>query len=104
MERESFAHAREDMTRHRIVDLIANCTLDLGWIGKQLTRLGSDVPAELRSDLESRVGALREMVERAREDWKSVDADAMYKAKEEMDRASVRLHEIGIARSLREGS
>ncbi len=104
MERESFTHAREDMTRHRIVDLIANCTLDLGWIGKQLTRLGADVPAELRSDLESRVAALRGMVERAKEDWKSVDADAMYKAKEEMDRASVRLHEIGIARSLREGS
>ena len=102
IERESFTHAREDMTQHRVVDLIANCTLDIGWIGKQLTRLGADVPAELRSDLEARVGSLRAMVERAKTDWKSVDADGMYKAKEEMDRASVRLHEIGIARSLRE--
>lgn len=102
MERESFIHAREDMTRHRIVDLVANCTLDAGWIAKQMDRLDSELPAELRSDLESRIASLREMIEQAKQDWKSVNPDAMHAAKEEMDRASVRLHEIAIAKSLRE--
>jgi molecular chaperone DnaK (HSP70) len=102
MEQESFTHAREDMTRHRIVDLIANCTLDLGWISKQMERLGGELPGELRTDLQGRIDSLRSMVERARADWKSGDADAMHAAKEELDRASVRLHEIAIAKSLRE--
>jgi molecular chaperone DnaK (HSP70) len=102
MERESFAHAREDMTRHRIVDLIANSTLDLGWIGKQMERIGGELPGEVRAELDERMGALRGLVARAREDWTSVDADALHRAKEELDRASVRLHEIAIARSLRE--
>ncbi len=104
MERESFTHAREDMTRHRVVDLIANCSLDVGWIAKQMDRLGSELPADLRGDLEGRVASLRGMIEAAKADWKSVNPDAMHAAKEEMDRASVRLHEIAIAKSLREGS
>ena len=68
-----------------------------------MDRLGGELPAEIREDLESRVASLRGMIEAAKADWKSVDADAMYMAKEEMDRASVRLHEIAIAKSLREG-
>ncbi len=102
IEKESFTHAREDMTRHRIVDLIANCTLDLGWIGRQMDRLGAELPVELRTDLSGRIESLRLMVEKARADWKSVDADEMYRAKESLDHASVRLHEIAIAKSLRE--
>ncbi len=102
IERESFTHARSDMAQHRIVDLIANCTLDLGWIGKQMDRLGGELPRDIRSDLDGRVRGLREMVEKAKGDWKSVDADAMHHAKEELDRASVRLHEIAITKSLRD--
>ena len=102
IERESFAHAREDMTRHRIVDLIANARLDLGWIGKQMQRLGAELPPDVREDVEARMTVLKEMVERAAVDWKAVDPDAMYRAARKLDRASVRLHEISIAKSLRE--
>ncbi|MEL7483815.1 MAG: Hsp70 family protein, partial [Planctomycetota bacterium] len=33
IERDSLTHAREDMTHHRVVDLIVNSKLDLKWIG-----------------------------------------------------------------------
>ena len=38
---------------------------------------------------------------RASEDWRSVDAEAFYRAKQAMDEASVPLHEAAIARSLK---
>jgi hypothetical protein len=42
------------------------------------------------------------MVAAAERDWQSVDADAMYRTKEGLDRASVRLQEVGITESLKE--
>jgi molecular chaperone DnaK (HSP70) len=102
IERESFAHAREDMTRHRIVDLIANAKLDLNWITKQLERLGNEIPPDIRTDVEHRVAALKAMVHRATADWSSVNPDHFHQAKEDLDKASIRIHEIGIAKSLRE--
>lgn len=102
MEQESFVHAREDMTRHRIVDLIANSALDLKWIGERFDRYKDILEAENRVELQARIEALRGFVERARADWKSVDADEFYHAKDRLDRASVRLQEVGIAMSLKE--
>jgi molecular chaperone DnaK (HSP70) len=101
IEAESFAHAREDMTRHRIVDLIANTRLDLHWIGRQLTRLGDKIEPGYRAELTGQIAALTARVEAAEKDWRSVDADALHAAKEALDRASVRLHEVSIAESLR---
>ncbi|MBS0192056.1 MAG: Hsp70 family protein [Phycisphaerales bacterium] len=102
MERESFTHAREDMTRHRIVDLIANSALDLKWIGERFQRYQHILEPENRVELQNRIDELRSILERARTDWKSVDADAFHRAKEALDRASMRLQEVGIAMSLRE--
>lgn len=102
IERESFTHAREDMTRHRIVDLITNAKLDLHWIGKQIERVGADIPADVRSTIESHIATLNDFIAHATADFRSVDADAFYKAKEALDHASVRLHEIAITRSLRD--
>jgi molecular chaperone DnaK (HSP70) len=103
IERESFAHARADMARHRVVDLIVNGRMDLKWIGERLAKLGDAIEPGYRAVLEAHALALREMVERAERDWTLVDADAMHRAKEALDKASVRLQEISIARSLREG-
>ena len=89
MEAESLEHARDDMTRHRVVDLIANGKLDAKWIGERLEKLGGKL-AELKG-----------YIERAQADWRSVDADAFYRAKDGVDRASVRLQEVSIAESLR---
>lgn len=100
LELEALKNAREDMTRHRVADLVTNTRLDMHWIGKQLDRLGEDVPAELRADLSGRLSALKAMVDAAAADFASANANALHKAKEELDKASVRLHEISIAKSL----
>ncbi|MEZ6317290.1 MAG: Hsp70 family protein [Phycisphaerales bacterium] len=101
MEAESFEHAREDMTRHRVVDLIANGKLDVKWIGERLAKVGDKLEAGYRAELEEKLAEVRGFVERAQADWRSVDADAFYRAKDGLDRASVRLQEVSIAESLR---
>ncbi len=101
IEAESFAHAREDMTRHRVVDLIANSSLDLKWIGERFERYGDRLEEAQRQDLRARIAELGEMVERARADWRSVDPNEFHASKEALDLASVRLQEISISESLR---
>jgi molecular chaperone DnaK (HSP70) len=110
IERDSVTHARDDMKRHRVVDLIANASLDLKWIGEALARVSTPAPhaspatpqldPAYRADLEARIDALRAMVQRAKADWRDVDANEFHKAKEVLDAASVRLQEVAIARSL----
>lgn len=103
MEAESFAHAREDMTRHRVVDLIANSKLDLKWIGERFDRFKDILEAEYRVELLRKIETLRDFVRQAETDWKTVDPNAFHKAKEDLDRSSIRLQEVGIAMSLRAG-
>jgi molecular chaperone DnaK (HSP70) len=103
IEAESFAHAREDMTRHRIADLIANSKLDAKWIGDRLAKVGDLLEPAYRAELEAGVAGLRAMIESAERDWRSVDANAFHQAKEALDRLSMRMHEVSIAASLREG-
>lgn len=102
MERESYTHAREDMKRHRIVDLIANSKLDLKWIGERFERFKDILEAENRVVLQLGMETLREFVREAEADWNSVDADEFHHAKEQLDRASMRLQEVGIAMSLKQ--
>jgi len=101
MERDSYTHAREDMKRHRIVDLIANSKLDLKWIGERFERFKDILEAENRVVLQRAMETLREFVCKAEADWNSVDADEFHHAKEQLDRASMRLQEVGIAMSLK---
>lgn len=102
MEAESFTHAREDMTRHRVVDLVVNGRLDCKWIGEQLERHGNALEADYRADLETKLAALRDLTARADADWRAVNPDHLLAAKDALDRASVRLQEVAIAASLRE--
>ncbi|MCC6950312.1 MAG: Hsp70 family protein [Phycisphaerales bacterium] len=101
IEQESVTHAREDMTRHRIVDLIANSNLDLKWIGERFDRFSGELPPPERDSLSACMTRLRGLVARATADWKGVAPDELHQAKESLDRASVRLQEISIAASLR---
>jgi len=104
MERESFTHARDDMTRHRIVDLVANSRLDLKWIGERLERHRADLDPAYAARLDSLAAALRALVADADADWRSVDPNTLHEAKEALDRESVRLQEVAIAASLRNDS
>ncbi|MCC5823852.1 MAG: Fe-S protein assembly chaperone HscA [Phycisphaerales bacterium] len=102
MEAESLTHARDDMQQHRVVDLITNSKLDLKWIGERFDRYADRLDDAERAALESSIAALRAFVEQAETDWRAVDANAFYQAKNELDQASIRLQEVGIAASLRE--
>jgi molecular chaperone DnaK len=101
IEQDSFTHARDDMNQHRVVDLVTNSQLDLKWIGEKLERHGPSLDEGYRRELESMVTRLAGIVEKARADWRSVDADAFFAAKDELDRASVRLQEVAITETLK---
>jgi len=102
IEKESFVHAKEDMNRHRVVDLITNSKLDIKWISERFERYGKLLELDEHAALQSALEALRGYVSRAEADWTSVDPNAFYAAKDTLDRSSVRLQEIGITQSLRE--
>ncbi len=102
IERESLVHAREDMARHRVVDLIANSKLDLKWIGDLMSKHAGGLDGPARSDLEGKINALEMLVRTAEFDWRSVDPNQLHDAKEAVDRASARLQELGIAAALRQ--
>ncbi len=102
IEVQSYQFAAEDMTRHRVVDLITNSNLDLKWITDRLIKFGDRLEPDYRADLDGKVAHLQSLVTSAEGDWKSVDPDELHQAKESLDRASVRLQEVSIAASLRE--
>jgi molecular chaperone DnaK (HSP70) len=101
IEAESVTHAREDMQRHRVVDLITNAKLDLKWIGERFTKHAAQLTDTERGALEHAIADLQGYIDRAQADWTSVDANAFYQAKNTLDQASIRLQEVGIAASLR---
>ena len=102
IEADSFKHAREDMTRHRVVDLVVNSKLDVKWIGERLAKFGDKLEPNDRATLEGLLTKLGEFIASAEADWQTVNADEFYKTKQSLDEASVRLQEIGIAVSLKE--
>ena len=103
LERESFEHAREDMTRHRIADLIVNGRLDIKWTRLAIERVGEGIEGGYRNEIEAVIGKLDSLLDRAVKDWSSVDADVISTARDAMNQTSMRLHEVSIVRSLREG-
>jgi len=100
IERESFAHARADMTRHRVADLLANSRLDLTWIARQLATAGDLIQPPQRAAIDHAAAALKSFTDRAERGDAPIDPDAFHAAKEALDRASIPLHEASIRRSL----
>ena len=101
MESDSLKHARDDMTRHRITDLIVNSKLDIKWIGERLTKYESKLEPNYAADLKAQISHLKSQIEHAERDWRSVNPDDLYKAKNTLDQSSMRLQEVGIAESLK---
>lgn len=100
IERDSLTHAREDMTRHRIADLISHSTLDVSAISRTLERVQAALDPAYAASLREQLAKVRGFVEAAKRDWRGVDANAFQQAKESLDRTSMRLHEVAIAESL----
>jgi molecular chaperone DnaK (HSP70) len=110
IERESVSFAREDMTRHRIADLVTNSRLDVHWIEQALARVergdrSASAPlldAEYLGELKSQIAKLKSQIQAADTDWRAVDANEFQRGKEALDKLSMRLHEVSIAQSLRD--
>ena len=102
MEAAAFEHAREDMTRHRVADLLTNARLDIKWINEAVARVEDELtPADLAEVREKR-DVLEGLLAAAEGDWATADAGAIASAKQALDEASVRVHEKSIAKSLRD--
>lgn len=101
MERESLLHARSDMHLHRVVDLAVNARLDLKWIGEALERVRGDLAEATVEAVEAHMLRLKGFLALAERAPGQVDANAFQRSKEELDRASVPVHEAAIARSLK---
>ncbi len=101
MEAESIAHAREDMTRHRVVDLCVAARMDAKWIDERLRVLAGELEPSYRRAVQEALDRLRGLISEAERDWRGVDADSLHQAKEDLDRVSMRLHEISMVKTLR---
>jgi molecular chaperone DnaK (HSP70) len=101
IERDSFAHAREDMRRHRAIDLRVNAGLDAKWTGETLERVRGELDPEYAAELDAKLRAVRAFVEQASKDVDAVDVDKFSTARDELNRTAMRMHEIAIAQSLR---
>ncbi|MEM8738451.1 MAG: Hsp70 family protein [Planctomycetota bacterium] len=129
IEADSLTHARDDMTRHRLIDLRLNAKLDLRNIHKQLDRFpppesppesplseaspdaaaesapqaGAAAPADLdpayRQEIQTHMDRVQRYLDTPDE---ALDPDAFQQALHDLDHATIRLAELNIARTLRE--
>ncbi len=97
IEAASFAHAREDMTAHRLIDLRNQARLDIRNIQRQLQRVAERLEADYRTEIDGHIVAVQGFI-----DNPSPDADAFAKALTAMDHATVRLAEVAIKKTLEE--
>ncbi|MCX5661453.1 MAG: Hsp70 family protein [Planctomycetota bacterium] len=97
IEAQSLAHAREDMTAHRLIDLRNQARLDIRAIERQLAKVGDAIDAEYRDQVAASVAKVKGFVDAA-----APDADAFAKALTEMDHGTVRLAETAIRKTLQD--
>jgi len=97
MESSSYEHAAADMLAHRLIDLRNQARLDMRAIEKQLTKVGDEMDADYRSEVQAKVAAVKAMA-----DAQEVDPDKFHAALDAMDKSTVRLAEMAIAKTLRE--
>ena len=98
IERDSFAHAKQDMDAHRLIDLRLNATMDLRNIQKQLDRVGDLLDPDYRQQIQDHMKTVQHYVDAEN---KEVDADKFHQALTDMDHATIRLAEVAIAQTLK---
>jgi molecular chaperone DnaK (HSP70) len=98
IERDSFQHAKADMDAHRLIDLRLNAKLDIRNIQKQLERVGDNIDADYRGEIEGHIATVQGMIDSPDD---AVDADAFQQAMHDMDHATIKLAEVAIAQTLK---
>ena len=96
MERESYAHARQDMKAHQLIDLRNQVTFDTAKTQQMLARVGSGLSEQERSTTEEAIRELRGLAETTE------DPDRLFEALKAFDRGTVRLAELAITQTLKE--
>lgn len=96
MTAESIAHALEDMTAHRLIDLRNQVAFDTHKAEQMLERYGSLIDAPARRQIAAGIAELRAFAERAE------DCDELARRLKAFDELTVPLAEAGISAGLRE--
>ena len=104
IERDSFTHAREDMRRHRVIDLRVNAGLDVKWSSETLERVRGELDPVYVADLDAKLAAVRGFVDAASRDADAVDPEAFAAARDALNKTAMRMHEVAIAQSLRDAT
>lgn len=94
MEVESYTHAREDMTAHRLIDLRNQVAFDTHKAEQALAKAGTAIRADERRRIEAAMASVRELAKT------SEDADEVHKALDMFDKMTIRLAEVNIAAAL----
>lgn len=97
MEAESFAHAKSDMTAHRVIDLKNQARLDIRAIRRQLEKVGDEIESTYQQQIMDKIAAVEAFL-----DEQKPNAEAFHEALNAMDQSTVRLAEMAIAATLRE--
>lgn len=96
MEKDAYAHAREDMLVHRLIDVRNQVTFDTTKTEQALAQAGSRLDPELRRKITEAMASLRKMAET------TTDAEALNQALQDFDRLTIPLAEHAVAEALRE--
>jgi len=96
MEKDAYAHAREDMMAHRLIDVRNQVTFDTAKTEQALAKAGPTLDADLRRRIVEAMANLRKMAETA------TDPEALNQALQDFDRMTVPLAEHAVAQALKE--
>jgi len=97
IEAQSLEYAREDMTAHRLIDLRNQARMDIRAIERQLTKVGDEADRNYRQEIEQHVWRVKALA-----DSSDPDLDEFHQALDAMDKSTVRLAELAIAKTLRQ--
>ena len=102
LERESFTHARKDMTAHRVIDLRNQARLSLRAIEKQLDKVGDRLDDAYRAQVRAKADAVRAHLNdpRSPRDFDDATVNAFHATLDDMEQASRRLAEVAITATL----
>ena len=97
IESESFEHAKEDMTTHRLIDLRNHARMDIRAIQRQLAKVGDEADQDYRREIEQHIAKVEGFISAP-----NADPEAFHQALDRMDKSTVRLAELAISKTLRE--